>query len=86
MRKEEAYRREEFERRRQVRIDGTDVSLVAPEDLVLSKLHWAKDSRSEIQLNDVRNLIACVGDLDWNYVDRWASHLTVSTLLAAVRS
>jgi len=58
---------------------------VAAEDLLLSKLYWAKDSRSELQLGDVRNLIACVPDLDWSYIDHWAAHLSVTTLLAEVR-
>jgi len=29
---------------------------VSKEDLIISKLFWAKDSRSEVQLGDVRNL------------------------------
>jgi len=60
--------------------------MVSPEDLLLSKLHWAKDSRSELQLRDARNLIACVGDLDWGYIETWARDLSVEGLLAEVRS
>ncbi len=85
VRKETPYRQEEFLRRQRVEIDGTEVSLVTAEDLLLSKLHWAKDSRSEVQLRDVRNLIASVPRLDWSYLDRWAPDLTVEALLAEVR-
>jgi hypothetical protein len=56
------------------------------EDLILSKLHWAKDSRSEFQLANVRNLIASVDTLDWSYLDRWAPDLSVAALLAELRS
>lgn len=86
VRKGTAYRREEFARRRAVRIDEATIWFVAPEDLLLSKLAWAKESRSAIQLGDVRSLIACVADLDWPYVERWASDLTVCALLREVRS
>jgi len=86
VRKTSPYREAEFLRRREATVAGVRLWLVSPEDLLLSKLAWAKDSRSEIQLNDVRNLIACVPTLDWPYVDRWASELTVATLLAEVRA
>jgi hypothetical protein len=45
-------------------------SLVTPEDLLLSKLLWAAESHSEIQLQDVRNLIRSVTHLDWTYIER----------------
>ena len=86
VRKNTPYRRTEFARRRAVPVGGATVWLVSAEDLLLSKLHWAKDSRSELQLGDVRNLIACVPDLDWSYIDQWAAHLSVTRLLAEVRA
>ena len=86
VRKDTPYRIEEFRRRRRLRLDDLAVWVVAPEDLILSKLVWAKDSRSETQLNDVRNLFACVAALDDGYLDRWAGVLGVGELLLEVRS
>lgn len=86
VRKDTPYRRAEFARRRAVVVDDTTLWMVAPEDLLLSKLHWAKDSRSELQLRDVRNLIAAVPTLDWTYIERWARDLTVTDLLREVRT
>jgi len=60
--------------------------IIAPEDLILSKLVWAKDSRSELQFRDVRSIIALQPALDWSYMERWALRLTVATLLAEVRA
>ena len=61
VRKDSEYRREEFRRRRRVpRSTSSRCSLVAPEDLIISKLDWARESRSEVQLTDVRNLLASV--------------------------
>ena len=85
VRRDTPYRRVEFERRRPVSVGGETIWVVSPEDLVLSKLAWAKPSHSEVQLRDVRNLICCAPDLDWPYVERWAKDLTVSELLAEVR-
>ncbi|MBM4267261.1 MAG: hypothetical protein FJ144_11745 [Deltaproteobacteria bacterium] len=86
VRKGTAYRREEFSRRRRIRVDDFDLWIVTAEDLVLSKLDWARDSRSELQLADVRNLTTAVADLDWSYLERWAAVLGVTELLREVRS
>jgi hypothetical protein len=64
VRKDSPYRIEEFRRRRSVPIEDVTVSIVAPEDLVLSKLVWMKDSQSEVQRRDVKSLLRSVRDLD----------------------
>lgn len=84
VRKDSAYRQEEFSRRRRVIIDGESVAIVAPEDLILSKLEWAKDSRSQMQLDDVRNLLRSVQSLDRTYLDRWADRLGLAGLYREV--
>jgi hypothetical protein len=56
VRKDRPYRKTEFDRRRTVSIGGKDLWVVTPEDLLLSKLHGARTSRSELQLGDVKNL------------------------------
>jgi hypothetical protein len=86
VRKDTPYRRLEFDRRRTIAVDGHTIWIVSAEDLVLSKLVWAKPSRSELQLRDVRNLIGCVPDLDWSYLERWAADLNVADLLAEMRA
>lgn len=48
VRKDTDYRREEFARRRTITLAGQSVAIVAPEDLILSKLDWARESRSQI--------------------------------------
>jgi hypothetical protein len=86
VRDESDYEIEKFERRRQVEVDGQSIWMIAPEDLVLSKLVWAKDSRSDMQLRDIRSVIALQPGLDWPYIEQWARRLTVARLLAEVRS
>jgi hypothetical protein len=85
VRKDEPYRIEEFARRRRRTLDGFTLFVVAPEDLVLSKLWWARDSHSELQLRDVRNLLSFVEGLDTRYLEHWARELGIEALLAEVR-
>ena len=80
VRKDASYRRREFSRKKTISVDGQDLSVVAPEDLILSKLVWAKDSNSEFQLRDVRNLLQAVQGLDRRYLARWAKQLGVDAL------
>lgn len=84
VRKETDYRREEFARRRAVSIAGQQIFIVSPEDLILSKLDWAKESRSQMQLDDVRNLLRSVQGLDTAYLTRWADRLGLSSLYREV--
>jgi len=77
--KTDAYRQEEFARRRQINLGDFETWIVSREDLVLSKLFWAKDSKSEMQLNDVRNLLST--DFDMEYVRGRAKTLEVNELL-----
>jgi hypothetical protein len=85
VRKNAAYRIQEFERRRLVDLNGHPLSMVSPEDLILSKLVWAKDSHSELQLRDVRGVLKIQrATIDRAYLDRWATHLAVDDLLREV--
>ena len=80
VRKDTEYRRGEFARRRRLMIEGRELFVVAPEDLIISKLEWARDSRSELQLADVRNLAESVTDLDRPYLAEWLDRLGLSAL------
>ncbi len=84
VRKDSEYRREEFRRRRRVTIDDRAIFIVAPEDLIISKLDWARDTRSEVQLADVRNLLSTAPDLDREYLARWVSRLGLDALYREV--
>ena len=59
--------------------------VVSAEDLILSKIDWARSSRSELQLRDVKNVIAAQPDLNWPYIDAWAERLGLVDLLSEVR-
>lgn len=78
-RKGGAYRVGEFARRRKVELAGVPLWIVSIEDLILSKLEWSRESRSEQQRRDVRLLLEV--PLDRTYLDQWAAHLGLDAQL-----
>jgi predicted nucleotidyltransferase len=78
-RKDSLYRRAEFERRRRVELAGVPLWIVSVEDLILSKLEWSRESRSEQQRRDVGLLLQA--PLDRVYLDEWAARLGLDGLL-----
>jgi hypothetical protein len=84
VRKDTDYRRTEFARRRRLTFEGHPLFVVAPEDLVISKLDWARDTRSEVQLGDVRHLLRSVPDLDRAYLEQWIARLGLASLYREV--
>lgn len=82
VRKREDYRLPEFTRRQRLQLGDFDVWVVSKEDLILSKLHWARESRSERQLSDVENLIAT--GCDTEYLKTWSAKLNLTDMLTRV--
>jgi len=80
--KDQQYRQEEFARRRRIAPGDFETWIVTREDLILSKLYWARQSTSELQLRDVRNLLS--GDCDMPYLFSRAENLGVKSLLEEI--
>jgi len=53
--------------------------IVSKEDLIISKLFWARDSHSEFQLRDVKNLLK--SRYDAAYLKTWIEKLGLDELL-----
>jgi len=77
VRRDEEYRHAEFERRQRRNVNGLDVDVVTPEDLLLSKLLWWKEGDSPVQRLDLQGLIHARPDLDRAYLEKWADRLGV---------
>jgi hypothetical protein len=78
VRKQTEYRATEFNRRQRITVAEFQTWVVSKEDLIISKLWWAKDSHSEMQLRDVRNLVST--GCDRAYVGRWTEELGLANL------
>jgi hypothetical protein len=61
VRKNSEYRQTEFERRKSVEFAEISTWITSREDLILSKLVWARDSGSEMQLRDGKHSRIPVG-------------------------
>ncbi len=85
LRKDRLFSRQEFERKCVVKLKGIDLWVTSPEDIILSKLEWAKDSRSEQQLRDALGVaVVQWGSLDVDYLHKWARELSVEDSLQQI--
>ncbi len=82
VRKTGEYRLLEFSRRQLHMIEDQPLWVVSKEDLILSKLEWARESLSGRQLADVRNLLAT--GCDQPYLKQWANYLQLTDILTQV--
>ena len=81
IRKDRTFSAVEFERRLATEFFGTSLHVASLEDVLLSKLEWAKLGGSARQIEDVRALLrVCAGHIDLTYLDRWLDVLGVRAL------
>ncbi len=61
---------------------GIQVSVISPEDAILSKLEWSKENQSERQFGDALGVAVIQWQrLDKVYLQKWARELSVGDLL-----
>ena len=85
IRKQRPFSREEFCRRIQGTIAGIQVAVVSPEDIILSKLEWAKKGKSQLQFRDALGVASIqFRQLNTDYLSKWAIDLKIDQLLNAL--
>jgi uncharacterized nucleotidyltransferase DUF6036 len=79
IRKARAFSEEEFGRRRLVDLQGIPISVASPEDVVISKLEWARLSQSQRQIEDAATILRSRWEsLDREYLKKWIEDLHLS--------
>lgn len=79
------FSREEFSRRQETRFLGQSRWFASAEDVILSKLEWAKMGNSERQFRDALNIAKVQREcLDRAYLERWSKVLGVEELLSKI--
>ena len=69
-----------FARRGVVEIAGVLLQTASPEDILITKLLWAKLGESERQINDAVGIVQVQGgNLDVEYVERWVAVLELDS-------
>jgi len=82
IRKNSDYRKTEFERKKQIKFGKDSVFIVSIEDLIISKLIRSRDSHSQMQLNDVKNLLK--EEVDLEYIKEWLKKLQMYGILEEI--
>lgn len=82
IRKDESYRKIEFERRQKIRLGDFTTYIVSKEDLILSKALWMKESYSEMQIRDIKNLLST--GCDQNYLQEYIKILGLEELFKKI--
>ncbi|MEO7674457.1 MAG: DUF6036 family nucleotidyltransferase [Pyrinomonadaceae bacterium] len=75
LRKSTPFQKTAFERRKKVDFHGDEIFIITAEDLIISKLLWAADSKSEKQLTDIKNLLR--NPFDSAYIESWVANLGI---------
>ena len=83
IKKSTAFQKNAFERRERVDFYGRKIWIINKDDLIISKLWWAKDSLSEKLLTDVKNLMKT--GFDASYIEKWTNDLDVYDLFEQCR-
>ncbi len=87
IRKQRPFSETEFSRRQITSFQGIPLAVATIEDVILSKLEWARLGGSARQLEDVRALLGIAGtELDRSYLEQWVDQLGVRTEWDAVRT
>jgi hypothetical protein len=78
VRKDTEYRRLEFSRKIRKLLEDIPVWMVAPEDLVISKIEWIQQLQSEKQSQDISMLLT-TPVIDRDYIIYWCNKLNLKT-------
>ena len=84
---DDPYDRVRFERRQPATLGSRDTFVLTPEDVIVTKLRWARQGDRQKDLDDVRNVIAVQQEsIDWDYVNEWCCRHGTSKALEDIRS
>jgi len=84
---DDPHNQERFRRRQQVVVLDRQTWMPTPEDVIVTKLHWALLGNRSKDREDIRSVIAVRGDrIDWDYVYRWCEQHGTRSLLDEIRA
>ena len=82
IRKDRPFSLREFSRKMPATVLGIEVAVVSPEDSILSKLEWSRESGSERQYHDAFGVASLNPNaLDRDYLKQWAKDLNIEESL-----
>lgn len=79
--KDSEYDRVMFQRRLKKEIFGKEVYISTPEDAIIEKLHWHKESDIDKHFDDALGILQVQHEnLDFDYIEQWAEKLEISDI------
>ncbi|MCX6759806.1 MAG: hypothetical protein NTW46_00490 [Candidatus Nealsonbacteria bacterium] len=69
--KRDSHKIAEFKRAPKEKVFGEKISMIAPEDLIIVKLQWFKDSSSIRHMEDIKSVLR-ISKVDLKYIKYWA--------------
>jgi hypothetical protein len=75
------FDRKRFERRQKHRYGGKEICFSSPEDVILIKILWFKESEIQKHLEDALGILEIQQNLDFDYLKTWADKLGIQSLL-----
>lgn len=83
---DDPHDRARFARRLSARVLGREVFVASAEDMVITKLRWVVAANRPKDREDIRNILAVQGQLDWAYIDSWCATHGTAQILANIRA
>lgn len=80
---EDKFDQQRLGRRIKIKFGKSYLYVISPEDLILSKLLWYKESQSTRHLEDIESVIHIQKKLDLKYLKRWAKDQNTNKILEA---
>lgn len=78
LQEDDDYEKEKFSRKVEINFGNLKLSVISPEDLVLSKLKWMKIAGgSERQMGDCKSIMLVNKNIDMSYINKWAQFLNI---------
>lgn len=72
------YDLERFKRRREIKIFEQEVYITSPEDVIIRKLLWYKESDIDKHLDDAFGVLEIqYNNLDFPYIEKWVKELNI---------
>lgn len=83
---DDPHDRARFARRLSARVLGREAFVASAEDMVITKLRWVVAANRPKDREDIRNILAVQGQLDWAYIDTWCATHGTAQILADIRA
>ena len=83
---DDPHDRARFARRLSARVLGREAFVASAEDMVITKLRWVAAANRPKDSEDIRNILAVQGQLDWAYIDTWCATHGTAQILEDIRA